>query len=181
MRSVLSMRHALLSVIVAVLGIAALPAQADDEPESINAFAVWTAEAAVARTADKKAVLSSALTGTLFVETSEGPVDTGHIVCPAMVHIDLESGRQSGNGYCTFTANDGAQAFGEWECTGVHMVGCSGTFKLTGGTERLAGVRGSSKLILRGRFHEIELHASKTISYTVTGIALWRDLKVETK
>jgi hypothetical protein len=151
----------------------------DQEKVPVNAFAVWTSEGAVAQSDEKKLVMASALTGTLFVETTEGPVASGHVVCPAMLHVDTETGRQTGNGFCTFTAQDGARAFGEWDCTGVHMVGCQGKFRLTGGTGRLAGIKGSSSLVLRGGFHELDLRQGKPIGYTVSGIALWRDLKIE--
>lgn len=163
-----------------LIAIPLAPSSAQDQEKvPVNAFAVWTTEGAVAQSNEKKLVMASALTGTLFVETTEGPVDSGRVVCPAMLHVDTDTGSQSGEGFCTFTARDGAQAFGEWQCKGVHMVGCQGDFRLTGGTGRLAGIKGTSKLVLRGGFHELDLKPGKPISYTVTGIALWRDLKVQ--
>ncbi|TXL70047.1 hypothetical protein FHP25_36135 [Vineibacter terrae] len=176
----LRFRFAAAALAASLAGLSAAAARAE-EPVAMNAFAVWTSEGAVTRTAEKKLAMASALTGTLFVETPEGPVDTGRIVCPAMVQVETETGHQSGNGFCTFTAYDGAQAFGTWECTGVHLVGCSGKFQLTGGTGRLATIKGSSSLVLRGRFHELDVQLGKAASYTVSGIALWRDLRLESQ
>ncbi len=168
------------AAIAAVVVTMALPASADEE-QTINAFAVWHGRGHVVQTAENKAVIAGAFGGVLFVETSEGPVDTGNIACPGLINVDLETGQQRGVGACTFTAYDGARAFGEWECTGVALVGCRGRFKLTGGTGRLAGAGGSGNVLFRARFHEFAKHPGELISDSAVGIAVWRDLKIAIK
>ncbi len=152
-----------------------------DGEQVINAFSVWQGRGLVVQTAEKKAVITGAFGGVLYVETSEGPVDTGNIACPVLINVDLETGQQRGLGACTFTAYDGALVFSEWECTGIALIGCRGKFKLAGGTGRLAGAAGSGSILFRGRFHEFAKHPGDLVSDSATGIAVWRDLKIAIK
>jgi hypothetical protein len=101
-------------------------------------------------------MIVAALSGAFFIETDEGPIHSGSVACPGMVRVDLDTTLQAGSGACTFTAVDGATSWGEWECTGYNMVGCRGTFKLNGGTGRLAGVTGEATLIWRPSSHELK-------------------------
>lgn len=160
-------------------GMEAAPALAQ-ETATINAFSVWQAKAVIAQSGEHKAVLSGVFMGTLFIETNEGPVDAGTIGCPGSVTMELDSGRQKGSGACSFTAHDGARAFGEWSCVGANMVGCRGEFRLTGGTGRLAGASGSGTILVRGRMHELTKIGGGMITDNAVGIAVWRDLKVTT-
>ena len=84
-----------------------------DEPQIINAFSVWQGQGHVVQSGPQKVAVVGAFGGPVYVETNEGPVEAGTIVCPAVIEIDLESAAQKGIGGCTFTADDGAQAYGE--------------------------------------------------------------------
>ena len=150
-----------------------------EESQIINAFSVWEGQGHVVQTGPQKAAVVGAFGGAVYVETSEGPVEAGTIACPAIIEIDLETGAQKGIGGCTFTADDGAQAYGEWECAGIALVGCRGVFKLTGGIDRLAGVTGSGTILVRGRLHEFARSPGDLIAQRSIGIAVWRDLKIQ--
>ena len=119
------------------------------EEQTVNAFADYQGEGKVYVTGVKKGTFVGAIVGQLFVESEKGPLHAGRIVCPAMMQIDLENGKQAGSGRCTITAEDGAQVFAVWSCRGVHLVGCDGKLMLTGGTGRAAGVSGSGPLTIR--------------------------------
>ena len=82
----------------------------------------------------------------------------------ASVRIDQATARQTGNGACTFTAQDGATAWGEWECAGYELVGCRGMFKLNGGTARLAGATGEGTMIWRPAAHELKKQLDDAIT-----------------
>jgi hypothetical protein len=148
------------------------------ETQVFHAFAIWHGQGQVVEIGEKRVAIVGALSGVLFIETSEGPVDTGTITCPALITVDVESGRQAGSGGCAFKAHDGARAYGEWECVGVHLVGCRGAFRLTGGTGRLAGISGSSTILFRGRLQELAIRPGEIPTETAIGIAVWRDLRV---
>src|SRR5690349_1693938 len=93
-------------------------ALAQDEPQVFNAFAVAVASGTILKAGDKQLMVIGTLKGPMFVETDEGPVDAGSVVCGAAVKIDQAGGRQVGSGVCSFVAEDGATAWGEWECAG---------------------------------------------------------------
>jgi hypothetical protein len=125
-----------------------LPTAAAEE-KTVNAFAAYEGEGKVYVTGENKGTFVGAIVGQLFIESERGPLNAGRIVCPAMMHLDLNSGKQAGSGQCTITAEDGAQVFAVWSCRGVHLVGCDGKMMLTGGTGRVAGVSGSGPLTVR--------------------------------
>ena len=121
------------------------------------------------------------LRGPLFVETDQGPVRAGELLCPATVTVDLESLRQVGAGRCTFTAKDGALAFGSFVCAGYHLVGCTGDFVLDGGTERLEGVTGSGPITIRGDGWLIATDGSGEAAESAVGITVLPDFRLTAK
>lgn len=159
----------------------ALPAAAADEAVAVNAFATWQAQGQVIETGTEQVSIVGVLGGMLYVETSEGPADAGDIACPAVIRVNADTGRQAASGACVFTAHDGARAFGEWECTGVHLVGCRGEFRLTGGVGRFAGATGKSSLLFRGRLTGLSQKANAPVTEHASGIMVWRDLQITLK
>jgi hypothetical protein len=160
---------------LAALAIATT-ARADD-PVTINAFAMWQGQGQIIEIGTSRVAVIGAFGGPLFIETTEGPAEAGTITCPLLMQIETTSGKQAGTGSCVFTAHDGARAFGDWECAGVHLVGCRGTFRLTGGTGRLEGVTGASTILFRGRPERLRAQVGM-IGADSIGIAVWRDLKI---
>ena len=134
------------------------------------------AQGQVVRTAADEATFVGSFAGTVYVNTESGPVEAGQMVCPAVVRIERATGEQSGNGNCTMTASDGAQLFSELACTGVHLVGCSGEMKLTGGSGRFDGVSGSGRFTLRSSFQDVELSTSAS-TQAAHGIIFWPELR----
>lgn len=160
---------------------ATTPAFAQDEVQTFNAFALAVANGTIVRAAEKQLVVAGTLAGPFFIETDEGPVPSGRVTCAASVRIDQATARQTGNGACTFTAQDGATAWGEWECAGYELVGCRGMFKLNGGTARLAGATGVGTMIWRPAAHELKKQLDGSTLDNATGILLWREFKIKTK
>jgi hypothetical protein len=150
---------------------------ADQDP--MNAFTFWQGQGQIVDIGDQRVALIGAFGGPFYVETPEGPVETGMITCPALMQIDTRTARQTGSGSCMFTAHDGARAYGDWECAGVHLVGCKGIFTLRGGTDRLAGITGSSTILFRGRPERL-IDRPGMVSADALGIAIWRDFRLTT-
>lgn len=169
----------------ALLGVlcmaAAGPAFAQDDVQAFNAFAVVSANGTIVRAGEKQFVVAASLAGPLFIETDEGPQQAGRVSCALSSKIDQSSRKTSASGGCTFTAGDGATAWGEWDCAGYELVGCRGTFKLAGGTGRFAGASGESTLIWRPTAHELKKQLDGTTLDNATGIVLWRDFKLKGK
>src|SRR5690606_8533315 len=84
------------------------PAPAAEEA-TIKAFSVWQGQGTVSQTGPNEATFVGAISGTVYVETEKGPVDSGQMICPAMIRINLEDGSQSGTGRCTLIGEDEAR------------------------------------------------------------------------
>jgi hypothetical protein len=166
----------ILATVAAGAGMALPPSQAAaGEEVVISAFMAWEGEGQVVRTAADQATFVGSFSGIVYVNTENGPVEAGQMVCPAVVRIDRESGEQTGNGNCTMTAADGAQLFSELACTGVHLVGCGGEMKLIGGSARFDGVSGSGAFTLRSSIQEVEVSPSAS-TQAAHGIIFWPNL-----
>lgn len=156
-------------------------ALAQEEAISFNGFAVVQGSGAAARTGEKSAMMVARFEGPFFVESDDGPIQAGRVACLGSAKADLDSTRLTASGSCTFNAADGATAWGEWECSGLNLVGCRGTFKLAGGTGRFAGVSGESKLIWRPTASEFKRLLQGAATTQTSGVISWRDFKVKEK
>jgi hypothetical protein len=168
-------------VLAAIVPATIVPAAAQDDVQTFNAFAVVAANGTIVRSAEKRLMVIATLAGPLFVETDEGPQQGGRVSCAIAGRIDQGTRETSASGACTFTAHDGATAWGDWECAGYELVGCRGAFKLTGGTGRFVGASGESALVWRPTTHELEKQLDGGVLDDVTGIVLWRDFKLKGK
>ncbi len=166
--------------VMAVLAAAA-PAgpAAAGEQATIEAFAAWSGEGRAVQTGPSEATFVGTISGTVYVETEKGPVESGRMLCPAIVRVNMDDGSQSGAGRCSFTAKDGAQIFAELACTGIHLIGCDGDFTLTGGSGRFAGITGGGMVILRSEFRELVGVSGGSIVESVSGIMFWPSLSYQ--
>src|SRR5262249_52201558 len=153
-------------------GGALCPASASEDT-TVKAFASWQGSGQLYPTAAKEMTFVGALTGTIYVETDKGPLESGQIVCPAMVKINVDDGSQAGTGRCTITAKDGAQVFAGLSCTGFRLVGCDGLFTLTGGTERFEGISGGGPVIRRSEYGGISGVSETAARQDARGIMYW--------
>ena len=169
-------------ILLALLAVAsASPALAQDETQSFNGFAVVAANGSIVRAAEKQVMVVATLGGPFFIETDEGPIHAGRVTCAASSRIDQASRKVAASGACTFTASDGAAAWGDWTCEGYELVGCRGAFKLTGGSGRLEGASGESTLLWRPSAHELKKQLDGSVLDNATGILVWRDFKLKGK
>ncbi len=164
-----------------VLAVATPVLAQDDNTQTFNAFAVVMANGHIVRAGEKQLFVAATLEGPLFIETDEGPQPAGRVGCAVSSKIDQSSRTTSASGACTFTAHDGATAWGELDCAGYELVGCRGTFKLTGGTSRFEGAIGESTLLWRPTAHELKKQLDGMTMDNVTGIVQWRDFKLKGK
>ena len=175
-------RHGLrlLAATLALNSAASLAASsiAAAEEQTINAFSAWTGQGVVYDSGPNTGTFVGAISGTLYVHTDKGPASAGFMVCPAMLEIDLVDATQRGRGKCTITGDDGAKVFAEWTCQGVHLIGCDGEFKLTGGSGRMAGITGTGSLTVRTttRVASTDVKDEGSIAEIGSGILLLGDL-----
>ena len=118
------------------------------------------------------------LKGVVYIQTDNGPLRAGTIICPATADVSLVDSTQVGEGQCAWEANDGDHVFAEWTCKGIHLIGCKGEFTITGGTGRFEGVTGGGPMVLRSEIGTIATEISgQAIERTATGILYWPELK----
>ena len=168
-----SIKVAALAVLLGAIGLIDRAVAAEDA--TITAFSAWQGQGEMFKTGAEEATFLGALGGTVYVETEHGPLQSGHLVCPFMLKIDLKTAAQTGSGNCTITAADGAQIFAEVSCAGIHLVGCNGDFKLTGGTDRFKEISGGGPVVVRSEIGGMVLHADSGNLQT-NGIMYWKAL-----
>ena len=144
---------------------AAAPASAAGE-ETIKAFAAWQGRGQIFETGPNRSTFVGSFSGMVFVETEKGPLDAGFMICPAILDVNLTDGTQEGKGRCTITGKDGARVYGELNCKGVHMLGCNGDFKITGG----------GPVTIRSGMHDLAVGAGNIIQESAGGIILFPKL-----
>ena len=120
------------------------------------------------------------LKGPMFVETDEGPADAGS---RGLRRLDpLRHGHRPPHhsGACSFSAQDGATAWGEWKCTGYELIGCRGTLRPH--RRHRAGWRapaGQGSMVWRPSAHDFKKQLDGTVLQNIpTGVLIWRDFKL---
>jgi len=144
-----------------------------------NAFSVWTGDGRLVQTGASSIVIIGTFGGLLFTNVNDEPMDIGTIACPMTLEANLANDALMGNGSCAFTANDGAQAFGTWTCSGKFLEGCRGDFRITSGNGRLQDLKAESRFVLRSRMAEFVNYPTEQVS--ALGIAVWPDLRALTQ
>ncbi len=170
-------RRLMLTAAAIGMAYAAAASAAASEEQTIDAFSVWQARGHMYKMGENIGMFVGALQGPFFVETPEGPVGAGTIICPGLLKVNLEDGSQTGEGSCVITGEKGAQVFANWTCSGYHLVGCTGKFTLTGGTGRFSKVTGGGPITVRTTLRKAAVAANrKSAVETAVGIAFWKGL-----
>ncbi len=156
--------------------IATVPASGAGTEETLKAFAAWQGRGQLFETGPLRATFVGSFSGMVFVETEKGPLDAGFMVCPAIIDINLADGTQEAKGRCTITGKDGGRVYADVACKGVHLVGCNGEFKFTGGTDRFEGITGGGPVTIRSGLHEAAVGAGNIVQESAGGIIVWPKL-----
>ena len=136
------------SGLVLGLVIAGTAGMAHAGEKSVKILMPWAGEGSVYTIGIDKLLFMGEFEGIMYVETSAGELDAAYANCPASQRIDMKGKQSSATGYCTITISSEEVVFAEWSCKGK-VGACEGTFNLTGGTGKYAGVTGSSEILVR--------------------------------
>ena len=135
-------RRLLASSAALLLSLCRMPGAAAAEEQTIKAFSAFEAEGQVMTTGPNEATYVGLLSGPLYIENDQGPMNAGALVCPLVLHINLRTKTEQGSGQCAITGPAGNQAYISLTCAGVPLVGCNGASTITGGTGRFANATG---------------------------------------
>jgi hypothetical protein len=150
-------------------------AAAEDQP-SIKAFSAWQGRGQIFETGPNRLTFVGAFTGMIFIDAGEGPIDAGFMTCPTIVDVNANDGKESAKGRCTITAKDGARVYADLACEGVRLVGCSGEFRITGGTDRFIGITGGGPVKIRSTVSEIAAGGGNIVEGAAAGVIVWQNL-----
>jgi hypothetical protein len=146
--------------------------------DTINAYSPWVGRGQMIQTGPESASFVGSFSGMIFVEKQQELLNGGNMVCPGIFHIDLTTGKQSGQGRCAITNADGERVFTEWTCTGTFSAGCEGELKFTGGTGPFEGISGGGPFKARAALHETFLTTvGNIVGNASTGITIWKDVR----
>jgi len=166
-------------VVLVVILLAAGPSRPAGAAEdaTIKAFSAWQGQGHSFETGPAELTFVGALTGTMYIDTEKGPLAAGEMVCPAVVTINTDDGTQDGKGRCVITATDGARVYAEISCSGLHLIGCDGDFKLNGGTGRFQGISGGGHVTIRSEFGQVTPLSKAAAQEEAKGILYLRELR----
>ena len=170
------MRRCFAALIAAFfLTVSWLPSHAAEE-KTVNAIAAIEGVGQAYQIGPSKAIFLGGFAGTIFVEDGVGALNAGQIVCPGSLEIALESGQQTGSGHCIITNDQGDRVFANWDCEGVHTVGCKGNFEVVGGTDQFSGISGKGEFVVRSALRNLVIDALRgEATEAVLGLAVWKD------
>jgi hypothetical protein len=164
-------------LIVVIAGLGSIQVAAAAEEGTITAFSAWQSDGESFQTGASEVTFIGALGGQLYIDTERGPIASGTMHCPATMTFGTADSKLRGEGHCTITADDGALVFATISCVGVRLVGCDGTFKLTGGTGKFAGITGGGPIIIRSEFRNFTITSYGTAKEQSKGIIQLRQLQ----
>lgn len=147
------------------------------EEREVKASAAWIAQGRFVPSGEGKVFFVGVFTGIMFVDKAEGWLNAMSLVCPGTLEVEINGGRQHGEGRCLLRVDDTHQVFARWSCAGTHQVECTGPFTLVGGTGRFAGITGQGQLRLRTGFAELKAPPEEMMRETAAGLAEWTSLR----
>ena len=172
------MQHLSVALVMALSLLVAGALSGHAEEGMVKATSAWQGQGQFFQVREKQALFVGSFSGTMFVETRQGALDAARITCPGMVEVNLDDGMQSGEGRCIITARDGERVYARWNCAGEHLVGCTGTFTLLGGTGRFERMTGQSDFLIRSDIATyVRDLSAESVQATATGLAVWPALK----
>jgi hypothetical protein len=143
--------------------------------DTAPALATWQGTAEAVQTRTDRITVIGTFSSMLLISRGSGRIASGRMLCPTVLRIGMADGSLHGSGSCAYTASDGARAFGDWNCSGVRGQGCRGEFTLSGGTARLAGVKGRTRIAFQGPL-ELTQAGDRTLTDHAMGTTEWADL-----
>ena len=149
------------------------------EQGTAKILAPWEANGQLFQIAVDKLQFIGTFEGIMYIEHGEGLLDAALFTCPSTQIIHVLSNQLESHGFCTIESPTGDSVYAEFNCNG-EPGSCNGTFTLTGGTGRLAGITGQSDMIVRTALSGTAMNEASggTVS-AAKGLAIWPEMRFE--
>jgi hypothetical protein len=108
----------LLGVMVAVGMLVTASYVARGDERTVQAMAPWQGSGEVFVVAPEQLMVLASLTGIMYLQGTQGPLDGVVMHCPAVQTLDAKSKRADASGHCTLTATGDDVVYSAWKCTG---------------------------------------------------------------
>lgn len=170
------MRTISLVLLSTMLGI--FTSSVSAEEKTIQVLAPWEGEGKMFQVGTDTIQFVGTFEGVMYMDKSKNELSTAFFVCPAIQNINTTTGKTSARGSCNIIAERGT-AFADFDCKGNAVGSCDGTFKITGGTDGLVGIKGSSPMHVRTAIGAVAANvASGDVVRAAKGLAVWPNMKL---
>ena len=147
------------------------------EKDTVQAIIPWEASGRVFQVDTSTMMFLGAFTGVMYIESSQGEMHEAFVMCPIMQKVHLETGNSDAVGHCEISASPENVAYAELTCDG-EVGSCNGTFTLTDGEGKFAGISGTGALRVRSPMRALITDVAAGAELRVAaGLAVIKDLE----
>lgn len=147
------------------------------ENDTVQAIIPWEASGRVFQVDTSTMLFLGAFTGVMYIESSQGEMHEAFVMCPIMQKVSLETSNSEVVGHCEISASPENVAYAELTCNG-EVGSCNGTFTLTDGEGKFAGISGAGSLRVRSPMRALITDvAAGTELRVASGLAVIKDLE----
>jgi hypothetical protein len=156
-------------------------AAAAGEMTTVRATSPWQGSGQVFDVGPDKRLILGRVTGILYLDGGKGALDSGLMLCPAMVRLDLGASAAEVSGHCTITDGETEDTvYSEWECKGASGGPCEGKLTITGGSGRFEGISGGGAMTFRAALVQTAVDLGDgTVVRDAAGLAVWPEIRFE--
>jgi hypothetical protein len=153
-----------------------LPAHAA-EKDTVQAIIPWEASGRVFQLSTSTMMYLGAFTGVMYIESSEGEMHEAFVMCPIIQKVNLKTDKSEAVGHCEISASPENVAYADLTCNG-EVGSCDGTFTLTDGEGKFAGISGAGTLRVRSPMRALITDVAAGAELRVaSGLAVIKDLE----
>ena len=169
-------RRSYFLLLAALLPLIFSPTRAAEQ-DTVQAIVPWEADGRVYQVDTSTLMFVGALTGIMYIESSQGEMHEAFVMCPIVQKLFTEKSTTEVVGNCEISASPESVAYADLSCKGA-VGSCNGTFTLISGEGRFAGISGTGSLRVRSPLRALiaDLAAGAELRIR-SGVAVIKDLE----
>jgi len=148
------------------------------EEKTIQILAPWEGEGKMYQIGTETIQFVGTFEGVMYMDKSKSELSTAFFICPAIQNINTTTGKTIAKGSCYIVAERG-KVFADFQCKGEAVGACDGTMTITGGTDDLAGIKGSGPMHVRTAIGALAANVnSGEIIRAAKGLVVWPKMSI---